>query len=414
MLKIKFQLSVVAKLLLWALEKVPKVVVDKQGASQDAHDLEHRPVQLEVVFNECDETVRDNGDVDLYPHSILGVTPEPLDAQMLLDPFEKQFHLPTIAVKQRDIFGLEIEVVGVVNEGASKVGDIEYDTPEFGRIVVAIPFACKSNSLVGKHTVSSIKKPLPEQHLIGWMSFLPCDEKRVGLVNGKKPRKVEVAPVENITGKWLIDNAVHELGVVNIGVCNAVENRDFGDDVNLGMNLDAGLSATEVRPKEKRHAKVDGGGVNSEETPVQFELFGDAFLLCKRHHIESKFLKDKRVAEHVRVGKSAPADRRLAKTEIVASFSMGSDYIGEFPETVATYQLSEHEHQQMVPIRKSPSLCLVEMSLDYSSELPLRQKTRDLCENILPHKRLCTDFGSVAKMQISNPGQGVSCLTYCA
>ena len=64
-------------------------------------------------------------------------------------------------VKHRDFLGLEIEVVGVVNEGASKVEDIEYDTPEFGRIVVAVPFACKSNSLVGKHTVSSIENPLP-------------------------------------------------------------------------------------------------------------------------------------------------------------------------------------------------------------------------------------------------------------
>ena len=391
-----------------------QVVFDQQGAAEYAQYLSHGSAQMEVVLDDCNETVRDDGDVNLYSDSILGVTPERLDLKVLFDPLEKEFHLPTVAVKQRDILGLEIEVVGVVNEGASKIGDIEYDTPEFGRIVVAIPFACKSNSLVGKHTVSSIKKPLPEQHLIGGMSFLSCDEKRVGLVNGKKSRKVEVAPVENITGKWLVDNAVHELGVMNIGVCNAVENRDFGDDVDLGMNLDAGLSATKVRPKEKRHAKVDGGGVNSEETPVQFELFGDAFLLCKRHHIESKFLKDKRVSEHVRVGKSAPADRRLAKTEIVASFSMGSDYIGEFPETAATYQLSKHEHQQMVPIRKSPSLCFVEMSLDYSSELPLRQKTRDLCENVLSHKRLCTDFGSVAKMQISNPGQGVSCLTYCA
>lgn len=280
MLKIKFQLSVIAKLLLGVLEKVPQVVVDKQGAFQNAHDLKYRSVQLEVVLNECDEIVRDNGNVDLYPHNILGITPEPLDTQMQLDPFEEQLHLPTIAVKQHDILGLKIEVVGVVKQGASKVGDIKYNTPEFGRIVVAIPFACKSNSFVGKHTISSIKKPLPEQHLIGWMSFLPCDKKCVGLVNNKKSRKVEVASDENIAGKWFIDNSVHELGVMSI--------------------------------------------------------------------------------------------------------------------------------------RKSPSLCFVEMSLDYSSELPLWQKTRDLCENVRPHKRLCTDFGSVAKMQISNPGQWVSYLTYCA
>jgi hypothetical protein len=120
------------------------------------------------------------------------------------------------------------------------------------------------------------------------------------------------------------------------------------------------------------------------------------------------------VAKHVRIGKRAPADRRFAETEIKASFSMCSDYIGEFPETSTAYQLSEHEYQQVVPVGERPFLSLVEMSHDYSSELPLRQKTHDLCENVLPYMHPRTDFGSAAKMQISKPGQGIYDLSNCA
>lgn len=414
MLKRNFQLAVVEYLLLRTLEKLPQVVIDEQGAAQDAHDLEHGSVQLEVMLDNCNKAVRDDCDVDLYPHSILGVAPKPFDAQMLLDPFKEQLHLPAVAVKQPDILGLEIEVVGVVNKRPTEVSDVENDAPELCRVVVSVPFACESDGLVQQHAISPVKEFLSEQHFVGRLPFLSRDEERAGLVDREKPCKVEITLVEHIAGKRFVCDTVHELGVVDIGVSNAVEDRNLRNDVNLCVNFDAGLCAAKACPKEKRHAEVDGGGINGEETPMKLELFGDAPLLRKRDHIVSEFLEDTRVSEHIRIGKRAPADRRFAETEIKASFSMCSDYIGEFPETSTAYQLSEHEYQQVVPVGERPFLSLVEMSHDYSSELPLRQKTHDLCENVLPYMHFCADFGSAAKMQISNHGQGVYCLSICA
>ena len=86
--KIDFQLSVIHVLFLSVLEKFAHVVFDQKGTSKDAHDLEDGSVQLEVVLDDGNETVRDDGDVDLYAHSILGLAPEPFDAEMLFDPFE--------------------------------------------------------------------------------------------------------------------------------------------------------------------------------------------------------------------------------------------------------------------------------------------------------------------------------------
>jgi len=83
MLKRKFQLAVVADFLPGVLEKLPQVVVDKRGAAQNAYD----PVQMQVVLDDGDEAVRDNGNTDLFSYGILGVTPKPFAAQMLLDSF---------------------------------------------------------------------------------------------------------------------------------------------------------------------------------------------------------------------------------------------------------------------------------------------------------------------------------------
>ena len=84
MLKRNFQLAVIEYLLPRTLEKLPQVVIDEQGAAQDAHDLEHGSVQLEVMLDNCNNAVRDDCDVDLYPHSILGVAPKPLTRRCCL------------------------------------------------------------------------------------------------------------------------------------------------------------------------------------------------------------------------------------------------------------------------------------------------------------------------------------------
>ena len=89
MLKRKFQLAVVADFLPGVLEKLSQVVVDKQGTAQDAHNLEHGSVQMQVVLDDGDEAICDNGNMDLHSYGILGVAPKPFDAQMLLDPFKE-------------------------------------------------------------------------------------------------------------------------------------------------------------------------------------------------------------------------------------------------------------------------------------------------------------------------------------
>ncbi len=49
---------------------------------------------------------------DLRRHRVFGGAQKRLDSQMLLDPFEEQLHLPRLAVKRGNQFGLESKIVG--------------------------------------------------------------------------------------------------------------------------------------------------------------------------------------------------------------------------------------------------------------------------------------------------------------
>ena len=412
--EINLQLPVIRRVILPLLEEFTQVVLDQQGASKDAHDLEDGPSQLEVMLNDCDEAIGDDCDMDLYAHFILGLSPELFDAEMLFDPFEEELHLPAVSVEQCNILGGKVKVVGVINKRPSKVCGIVNDSPKFGRIVGEVPFPCEPDSLVEKHAVKAIEDVLSLKHLVFGLTFLPYDEERAAGMDGEQTGEVKVAPVEDITSQGFVNDDIHELGVVNFGRGDSVEYRYFGDDVNLGVDFDAGLCAAEVRPKEKRHAEVNRGGVNSIKPSVQLKFPRETSFLRKGDHIRSELFEDTRVANHVRLGYGVPAGRCLTETEMVRSSSMGGGYIGEFPETSAANQLPEHESEQMVPVGESPFLRLVVVFRHDSSELPLRQKQCDLSEDIQSDVHFRTCFDSGTKMQISSLGQGVLYLSDCA
>jgi hypothetical protein len=92
---------------------------------------------------------------------------------------------------------------------------------------------------------------------------------------------------------------------------------------------------------------------------------------------------------------------------------MGNSYICEFSQTATTYKLSKHQNQHVIPVRERPSLGSVVVFLDDAPELTLRQKRRDLCENVLSDIHIYGDLKSTAKVMISKPGQHYEQLICC-
>lgn len=240
-------------------------ILDQQGIAKDTHDLDNRSIQLEVVFNNGNETVRDDGHMYLYADCIFRFTPKGFDTEMLLDPFEKQFDLPSVSVKEGNFFCFEVEVVGVVGEDPSKVGGVEHDAPERNRIVSTISLARKPNRLIPQDIVIPFKHVIPFRDFIIRTKLLPYNEESPGLLNCVEPGEVKVPPVKHIAGVPFVSKPVHGLGVMHICMADPVEDRYFGGNINLGMNLDAGLCAPELCPSKNRHAQVDGSGINGIE-----------------------------------------------------------------------------------------------------------------------------------------------------
>lgn len=395
-------------------EQFLNAVFDQQGTAQYPHDLKDGSAEMEVVLDDCDEAISDDGNVNLYPDGIFRHTPEGLDAKMLLDPFEEDFHLPTVAVKQGNVLGLEVEVVGVVDKSSSEVRGVIDDASEVGRIVSFVPFAGEADSLVKQDIVLPVDRIIPSDNFEIGMPFLADDEEGPNGMYGEKPCKVKVSAVEDTAGIGLVCEPIHRFVVADIGVCDSVEYGYLGDDVNLGVHTDAGLGAAEMCPAEDGHAEVDGCGVDSIELPVEFKLLGDSPLLSQRDQIEGILLENLGVAEHVRFRECVPDNGRCTKSEFVRPFSMSCSDICEFPEAYTPNKLPEDEHKQVIPMRESPFLCPVVIFRDNSPKLTLRKKHGDLRENILPNVHNGSFFVKKTNICISNVGHTYYIIRLCA
>ena len=403
--EVKIKLSVITFLLLHEgmFEEFVDVILDKQRVSKDAHDLNDWAANLMVVFNDTNETVCDDGNMDLDTDSILALTPKGLDFEMLLDPFEEQLDLPSVFVKKCDFACFEIEVIRIVCKSSLQIRSIIDNASERNRIVAFIPASSESDSLVSKDIVLSLKQILSILNLIVRMELLPDNEEGACLFNGKESRQVKVSTVEDVAGKPLIFNPVHRVDIMNLCSRDSIEHWNLSSDVKLCMNPDTSLCTPEFCPSEDREAKVNDCRVDSIESSMKLKVPGDSSLLSLPDHIEGKLFIDPVITESIGLGDGTSVGSGCSETEIVRAFGMSLDYIDKFPKTGTARKLRIYKHTKMIPMSKTPILRPVVVSTDNAIELTFEPVGYPI-ENIVSqmHKRSYLKLGT--KIRISNVG----------
>ena len=247
-------------------EKLHNVILGEKGAAQDSHDLHDGTSKLEVVLNDSDETVCDDGHMDLNTHRIVALSPERLDLEVLLDPFEEKLDLPSVFIKESDVLGCKIEVVRVISERTMQVRSIVDDTPDLAWVLLLVLLLRKDDGLVTQDIVFSVKNIFAGNDFIFRTLLLTDDKEGSKHRNLVKSGKVKVASVKDIACQWFICEPVHSIDIVHVGIGDSVEYGNLRDDIHLSVDLDARLRASELRPCKERHAEVDSRGIHGIES----------------------------------------------------------------------------------------------------------------------------------------------------
>jgi len=387
---------------LWASsQELFNRILNQQGVSKYSHYLDNRSSNFEVIFNNSDKTVSYDGNMYLYTDCIFRFAPKRLNTKMLLNPFEKQLNLPSVAVKKSYFFSFEVEVIRVISEGSAKVRCIKHYAPESIRIIVIVSLACKPNSLVSKDILISHKYIFTFSDLIIRAGLFPNNEESSSLIYIVESGEIKISPVKNIAGLRFVSHPVHGLNVMHICIANSVEDWYFSGNINLGVNLNARLCASKLCPTKNRHAKVDSCRINGIESSMKFKLFRDSLGLSNRHNVKGELLEDGGVSEAVNLRKHTSVYWNLSKSQMKGSFCMRNSNICKFSKTMAANELTVHNDQHMTPVRWCHLGCSVLIFYNHSLEVTFWEKLHNLCENIFATVHACSNLLLGAKEQNS-------------
>jgi len=172
---------------------------------------------MELLFEYGDQHINRDGDPDLSLDSVLRSAIEIFDAQVLLDPFEEKFYLPSAAIQLCDSECWQREIVGQKDESFLGFGVVIFDPTQ----LVGIIFECikprQHNCLIVSETGGAI-----DIMRINSAAF------EIGLCSGHKeprclrdsvkPCIIQIATIHYIESAWLYEKDVEDVHIVHFSI----------------------------------------------------------------------------------------------------------------------------------------------------------------------------------------------------
>jgi hypothetical protein len=225
---------------------------------------------LKFFFNNGDEHVGGHGAPNLRLDCVLAVAKKLLDAQVLLNPFEKQFNLPAAFVQRSDGQGRQACVVGQNDQSLLGFGIFEADTPQVFRVVLGDIVLAQCNGLIAD--VATCPAHFGRLHAPGVHDAFGAGHKEgARLVHLKQASKVDLAAVHHIKRTWLQDQDVQHIDLVHLAVADVVEGVNRAPEVQQGVQLDGCLGYAKRRPLQQAQEQIDGGGIQCVDCVLEIE-----------------------------------------------------------------------------------------------------------------------------------------------
>src|ERR1019366_1454650 len=226
-------------------------------------------VQAKLLLDDCYQDIDADGDPDLRPHSVLGSAVEAFDAQVLLDPLEEQFHLPSAPVQGANGQRRQRKLVGQEHQVLAGLGIAIADAAQVAGVVLGGIEAVKGDGLVADKPRVAIHRRRVHAPCIEVL-LGARDEETSHLIERVEPLEVQVTSIHDVEGASLDKQQVQHIDVVHLAVGDVDEGGDRSPQIEQRVQLDGRLGGAKRRPREHRQAQIDGGGIEGIHGIGQF------------------------------------------------------------------------------------------------------------------------------------------------
>ena len=227
--------------------------------------------ELEIGEQQIDT----NSDPDLSHDGVFGGAKKTLDLQVLLDPFEEQFDLPTGLVNRRDGAGREFEVVGQEDIMLAGLAIPEADTTQQDRARFCLG-AGKLDGLIAGQPLGLEDRMTFNDPIHGIPALAGHEEDVVG-IQLVIPAVIGIAAINDEDAALGQLQGTRGGDVMGLAIGDGHERRQQAAVIQADMQFDSALGGAEPGPGKDAETQIDGGGIQG----IQFVLEPEAMTRCE-------------------------------------------------------------------------------------------------------------------------------------
>ena len=206
-----------------------------------------------MFFDNRHQHVNRDGDPDLGFERILRSAIELFDSQMLLDPFEEQFHLPTTAIELGDGQRRQGKVVRQKDQPSFLLGIEKADATELVGEASAGNWIAQGYDLIAHDPRGAIDRRRVEPLAIE--SFARARDKKCrGQMKSVQSAKVEISSVHQVERAGLEGELLEHVDFVNQAVSNDDYRRNIAAQVEQSMEFHRPFALAKLGPGKERKA----------------------------------------------------------------------------------------------------------------------------------------------------------------
>ena len=336
---------------------------------------------MQTFFQNGDEQIDGDGRPNLDAHRVGRGAVKGFDAQMLLDPFEEEFDLPTTSVELSDRQRRRGEVVGQEDQHLACFGIAIANTAHRHWIIALGINAGEHHGLVetqaggfvhGTGITACAAKVL----------FGAGDEVSAALMNPMPAGEVEVAAIYDVERSGVPDELVEDVDIMDTASRDNDDRGEIALEGQQGVEFDGGLMLPKGGPRKQREAEVNGGGVQRIGCGLEFKT--ERLIGVKRGGLLDEHLgeisKDPPVAIFVGISQRA-AGGGLADAGVVEFRAKGRQTGFDVAQTFAPRQLGEGQHEKLFVGGEFANAAVAVVTGDTLVELVFGEEVEELGED---------------------------------